>query len=215
MVSPEPVAKSSPEEDDDWYNYAHYCDESRNNVGNFTVHPGANSGLGAHWNLITLSNDGTSDGKPLALVDTAAGQAVIGVPAYHSLCGFLSKLSPPVCPVLVRFVGPRPNCNGIGGSASVLGYTVVPICIGTFVGYVRFLLVEEAVPPLLPIGLLRSLNSIIDLTHGHLIVTPGGPGSETEVVPMVTLASGHQASRSTISLCCPRSLSSSPKCCPA
>ena len=46
---------------------------------------------------------------------------------------------------------------------------------------------------MLPIDLLRNLHSVIDLTNGNLIVTPGGSGSEIEFVPMVTLASGHQA----------------------
>ena len=94
-----------------------------------------------------------------AIVDSGAGQDLIGKPAYDKLKEKLKER------------GPRPvelkeksgAALGVGGKAKTLFLSLIPCVLGGAPGIVRITVVQQDIPHLLSIGLLESLGSIIDI----------------------------------------------------
>ena len=60
---------------------------------------------------------------------------------------------------------PHESPKGIRGAAKVLGSVDVPTGIAGLSGIIKFKVVEEDVPPLIPAGLTRALNMKLELSN--------------------------------------------------
>ena len=54
--------------------------------------------------------------------------------------------------------------SGIGGVTQPIGVVYVPVGLAGCNGIIRFTVVEQDVPPLLPVGIMRTLQAALDLT---------------------------------------------------
>eukprot|EP00929_Paragymnodinium_shiwhaense_P051479 TRINITY_DN25898_c0_g1_i6.p1 TRINITY_DN25898_c0_g1~~TRINITY_DN25898_c0_g1_i6.p1 ORF type:complete len:645 (+),score=91.04 TRINITY_DN25898_c0_g1_i6:1624-3558(+) len=98
----------------------------------------------------------------LALVDTAAGQAIMGIQSFEKHRARLHVLG---LRPLERIGAPLPKSFGIGGKGTVLKLVLVPIGIQGKHGVVEFVILEQDVPPLLPVGLLEMVGADILLSR--------------------------------------------------
>ena len=65
---------------------------------------------------------------------------------------------------------------------------LVPVCFGGNSGIIEFVVLEEDIPPLLPVGFLERLGALIDIPLGTISVK-----TLDATEPMSTLAPGHRA----------------------
>ena len=80
--------------------------------------------------------------------------------------------------------------NGIGGQATVVGVAEAPAGIAGCSGIVSWKVVQEDIPPLLPVGLTRALKMRLDLDDSGDMATFRAFGGSTR---LRTLPSGHTA----------------------
>ena len=78
--------------------------------------------------------------------------------------------------------------SGIGGVTQPIGVENVPVGLAGCNGIIRFTVVEQDVPPLLPVGLMRTLQASLDLTDDGDKVIFRQFGGESS---LRTLQSGH------------------------
>ena len=84
------------------------------------------------------------------------------------------------------------RASGIGGATQPVGVVYVPVGLAGCNGIVRFIVVEQDVPSLLPVGVMRTLPAGLDLDdNGDKVIfrQVGGKSS------LRTLKSGHTAIR--------------------
>ena len=120
-------------------------------------------------------------------MDTAAGQALIGQAALQDLEAALASRG--LQPVRAKG-GTLPVSRGVGGTSKPVAAIMVPTNIGGAKGFAEFLVPDEPVPPLLPVGLLEMLNARVDLKTGKMEVDWNGQRGDVE---MARLPSGHRA----------------------
>ena len=117
------------------------------------------------------------------IVDTAAEGGLIGSVAlqrheeelrsYGLKCKWIPKVS---------------SAKGVGGSAKVVGVTLIPLGIGKVNGILEATVVEGEVPLLLPVRMLKALGAVIDLQNDTMKLM-----SHNVTVQLETMASGHVA----------------------
>ena len=110
--------------------------------------------------------------KPVeGVVDTAAEGGLIGSVPLDALQSELHARG-----LQLQWTPKRSQAKGVGGNANVLGVAMIPIGLGGINGVLETTVVEGDVPFLLPIRMLRALESLIDLkrctltlqAHGHM-----------------------------------------------
>ena len=82
--------------------------------------------------------------------------------------------------------------SGIGGATRPIGVVYVPVGLVGCNGIIRFTVVEQDVPPLLPVGVVRTLQAGLDLNNNGDKVIFRHFGEESS---LRTLKSGHTANR--------------------
>ena len=84
------------------------------------------------------------------------------------------------------------SASGIGGTTKPIGVVYVPVGLAGCNGITRFTAVEQDVPPLLPVGIMRTLQASLDLTDDGDKVIFRQHGGESS---LRTLQSGHTVIR--------------------
>ena len=107
-----------------------------------------------------------------ALVDTAAGQALLGEDALENIQAELGKLGlRPVRRELSASELRRLSASGVGGKAQVSGVVLLPTAVAGHIGVVAFIVLgsrDRRMPPLLPCALLSALKVKVDLANMSL-----------------------------------------------
>ena len=125
-----------------------------------------------------------------ALVDTAAGQALLGEDALENIRIELEKLGlKPVRRQLSASELRRLSASGIGGKAQVTGVVLLPTAVAGNIGVCAFTVLggrDRKTPPLLPCALLTALKVNVNLDKMSL-ESPRGKA------PMTQYPGGHVA----------------------
>ena len=120
--------------------------------------------------------------KPVeGVVDTAAEGGLIGSVPLVALQSELHARG-----LQIRWTPKRSQAKGVGGNAQVLGVALIPIGLGGINGVLETTVIEGDVPFLLPIRMLRALESLIDLKRCTLTLQAHG-----RVIDLNVLHSGH------------------------
>ena len=108
--------------------------------------------LGASWTFVTLD-----PGE--VLWDTGAQEGLVGKQQLDKWCKLLVKQG-----LQVEWGQEKPeSATGIGGVTQPIGVENVPVGLAGCNGIIRFTVVEQDVPPLLPVGIMRTLQASLDL----------------------------------------------------
>ena len=118
-----------------------------------------------------------------AIVDTAAQDGLIGRAALERLKRQLAELG-----LRVVMTGKQARAHGVGGPAKVVGIVAIPLGLAGSSGVLEATVVENDVPLLLPIKLLRSLHAVIDVGQSRITFQELG-----ETLELHNLPSGHVA----------------------
>ena len=109
--------------------------------------------LGASWTFVTLD-----PGE--VLWDTGAQEGLVGKQQLDKWCKLLAEHG-----LQVEWSQEKPeSTSGIGGVTQPIGVVNVPDGLAVCNGIIRFTVVEQDVPPLLPVGITRTLQASLDLT---------------------------------------------------
>ena len=123
------------------------------------VYPGDGKGKNADpesfIGVVTSSTEG--------VVDTAAQDGLIGKPALLRLAEALRNQG-----LKLRWNGKRAQATGVGGKATVIGVVEAPVGVAGVNGLLEMTVVQEDIPMLLPIKLLRQLRAVVDLDRDVL-----------------------------------------------
>ena len=119
-----------------------------------------------------------------AIVDIGATQDLIGGEALAHFEKILAQLGLRVIKVDAPLVVP----SGIGGAAHVTSVVLVPIAIGGHAGVLEMTVLKESIPPLLSVGFLDFLGSIINLPENSIHF-----GRLKCTVPLKKLGTGHRS----------------------
>ncbi len=125
--------------------------------------------------------------RGMAVVDTAVGQPLMGIESMNELREELNEKGFDL--VYVK-KSDLPTARGVGGSSRPLGVAFVPVSIGGIEGIVEFVVIQERIPPLLSIGLLKGFKAFIDLGEEKMSVTKD---EQQGSASLVELATGHHA----------------------
>ena len=129
------------------------------------------------WSYLTMPSGD-------AIVDTGATQDLIGAAAYKALVHRLADVGLRPIPVDVPCAVP----SGIGGKASVDKVVLVPISPGGCAGVLQMVVLTADIPPLLSIGFMDYMGTIIDLPAKMIRFS-----SHNMTVPLTELPSGHRS----------------------
>ena len=133
--------------------------------------------LGASWTFVTLD-----PGE--VLWDTGAQEGLVGKQQLDKWCKLLAEHG-----LQVEWSQEKPeSASGIGGVTQPIGVVYVPVGLAGCNGIIRFTVVEQDVPPLLPVGIMRTLQASPDLTDDGDKVIFRQFGGESS---LHTLQSGH------------------------
>eukprot|EP00971_Amphidinium_carterae_P351516 6492149-Amphidinium_carterae.1 len=118
-----------------------------------------------------------------AIVDSAAGQDLIGKPTYDRLCEIWAHHN--IKPLRLE---KRPQAAaGVGGKAHPLFQALIPLAFpGADIGFVEVTVVDADLPHLLSVGLLTHLGAIINLAENTLELR-----AMNKVLPMTRTPGGH------------------------
>ena len=118
------------------------------------------------------------------IVDTAAQDGLIGKAALLALTETLRGYG-----LQIRWnTQKRAQASGVGGRATVLGIAELPVGIAGVNGLLEVTAVQDNVPLLLPIKLLRQLEAIVDLDQNILHLKAYGVQTDMQEMP-----SGHMS----------------------
>ena len=131
----------------------------------------------------SISFCGITTHGAFGLVDTAAQSGLIGVGALNRLSEILKDHG-----LKVRWTPKKGQARGVGGEARCKGVIEIPMGVGGVCGVLEATVVEEDVPLLLPVRLLKELRAVIDFSSDQLFLKKFGAGSM-----LSTLPSGHVA----------------------
>ena len=118
-----------------------------------------------------------------AIVDTAAQDGLVGDAALSRLKQQLRARG-----LQVVWLDKVSKAHGVGGQAKVIGMAAIPLGLAGSSGVLEVSVVQGDIPLLLPVKLLRSLQTIIDLNTDVMHFTRLGRS-----VALQTLPSGHVA----------------------
>lgn len=118
-----------------------------------------------------------------AIVDTAAQDGLIGKAALERLKRQLAEHG-----LQVVMTNKQARAHGVGGPARVIGIVAIPLGIAGSSGVLEATVVDNDVPLLLPIKLLRSLHAVIDVGRSCITFQELG-----ETLDLHNLPSGHVA----------------------
>ena len=118
------------------------------------------------------------------LVDTAAQHGCIGRPQLTRIESALKGHG-----LKVKWTSTTPETTGgIGGSATVVGHVQIPVGFGGLRGIIECSVLEQDVPGLIPIGLLKTLGAKIDCENNFLSLK-----NHNQEIPLINLPSRHIA----------------------
>ncbi|CAE7573255.1 RE1 [Symbiodinium sp. CCMP2592] len=118
------------------------------------------------------------------IVDTAAQDGLVGKAALLQLTEALRSFG-----LQIRWnTQKKAQASGVGGKAKVIGIAEIPIGIAGVNGLLEVTVVQDNVPLLLPIRLLRQLRAIVDLDRDVLQLK-----AYRVETPMHSLPSGHMS----------------------
>lgn len=117
------------------------------------------------------------------IVDTAAEGGLIGEVALKRHDSELRRFG-----LKCKWIPKVSSAKGVGGSAKVVGVTLIPVGIGGINGILEATVVEGEVPLLLPIGMLKTLGAVIDLQNDVMRLR-----NHNITVDLETMSSGHVA----------------------
>eukprot|EP00959_Pyramimonas_sp_CCMP1952_P145822 3053003-Pyramimonas_sp.AAC.1 len=109
--------------------------------------------------------------EPEGMVDTAAGQALVGKKQLTTLIDKYRERGWNIPFREVKHVG---TAKGVGGSSKVIGEAMVPVTKGGIRCLILFKVIAEDVPLLLPARWLESLGAVVDLEKDTLTVSMAG-----------------------------------------
>ena len=137
--------------------------------------------LGASWVFVTLD-----PGE--VLWDTGAQEGLVGKQQLDKSCKLIAEHG-----LQVEWSQEKPeSASGIGGMTKPIGVVHVPDGSAGCNGIIRFIVVEQDVPPLLPVGVMRTLQASLDLTEDGDKVICRQFGGESS---LPALQSGHTVIR--------------------
>ena len=137
--------------------------------------------LGASWTFVSLD-----PGE--VLWDTGAQEGLVGKQQLDKWCKLVAEHG-----LQVEWSQEKPeSASGIGGTTKPIGVVYVPVDLAGCNGIIRFTVVEQDVPPLLPVGIMRTLQASLDLTDDGDKVIFRQFGGESS---LRTLQSGHTVIR--------------------
>ena len=111
--------------------------------------------LGASWTFLTLD-----PGE--VLWDTGAQEGLFGKQQLEKWSELLAEHG-----LQVEWSQEKPeSASGIGGVTQPIGVVYVPVGLAGCNGVIRFTVVEQDVPLLLPVGIMRTPQASLDLTDG-------------------------------------------------
>jgi len=123
----------------------------------------------------------------MAVVDAAAGRPLMG---HESMSELREGLNEKGFDFVYVEKSDLPTARGVGGSSRPLGVAFVPVSIGGIEGIVEFVVIQEKIAPLLPIGLLKGFKAAIDLGEEKMSVVKD---EQRGTAALVELPTGHQA----------------------
>ena len=120
--------------------------------------------------------------------DTGAQEGLVGKQQLDKWCKLLAEHS-----LQVEWSQEKPeSASGIGGMTKPIGVVYVPVGLAGCNGIIRFTVVEQDVPPQLPVEIMRTLQASLDLTDDGDKVIFRQFGGESS---LRTLQSGHTVIR--------------------
>ena len=124
--------------------------------------------------------------------DTGAQEGPVGKQQLDKWCILLAEHG-----LQVEWSQEKPeSASGIGGVTQPIGVVYVPVGLGGCNGIIRFTVVEQDVPPLLPVVIMRTLQASLDLTdNGDKVIFRQFRGESS----LRTLQSGHTVIRAHLS----------------
>ena len=125
--------------------------------------------------------------RGMSVVDTAAGQPLMGIESMNEL---REELNEKGFNLVYVEKSDMPAARGVGGSSKPLGVAFVPVSIGGIEGIVEFVVIQERIPPLLSIGLLKGFRAVIDLGEETMSVSKE---EQQGTASLLELATGHHA----------------------
>ena len=109
--------------------------------------------LGASWTFVTLDPGEVQ-------WDTGAQEGLAGKQQLDKWCTLLAEHG-----LQVEWSQEKPeSASGNGGVTQPIGVVYVPVGLAGCNGLIRFTVVEQDVPPLLPVGIMRTLQASLELT---------------------------------------------------
>ena len=122
------------------------------------------------------------------LWDTGAQVGLVGKQQLDKWCTLLAEHG-----LQVEWSQEEPeSASGIGGMTKSIGFMYVPVGLAGCKGINRFSVVEQDVPPLLPVEIMRTLQACLDLTDDGDRVIFRQFGGESS---LRTLQGGHTVTR--------------------
>ena len=100
-------------------------------------------------------------------MDTAAGQGCLGIWQAIELFVHLFVECGKRCFFVKRDLPPS---SGIGGKAKPLGVLIIPTGIERAEGVFEMVILEQNVPPLMPVGFIESTRSRLDFDEGSMLI---------------------------------------------
>ena len=137
--------------------------------------------LGASWTFVALD-----PGE--VLWDTGAQEGLVGKQQLDKWC----KLHAEHCQHVEWSQEEPESASGIGGVTQPIGVVYVPVGLAGCNGTIRFTVVEQDVPPLLPVEIMRTLQANLELTDDGDKVISRQFGGESS---LRTFPSGHTVIR--------------------
>lgn len=101
---------------------------------------------------------GLTTSPTMAVVDTAAQDGLIGLKALERLKEQLTGFG-----LQINWSSRKAKAHGIGGAAKVAGVAALPLGLAGSSGVLEATVVDNEVPLLLPVKMLRSLQAVIDV----------------------------------------------------
>ncbi len=117
------------------------------------------------------------------IVDTAAEGGLIGHVALQRHEEELRRFG-----LKCKWIPKISSAKGVGGSAKVIGVTLIPLGVGKINGILEATVVEGEVPLLLPVRMLKTLGAVIDLKTDTMKLM-----NHDVTVQLETMVSGHVA----------------------
>ena len=130
--------------------------------------------LGASWTFVALD-----PGE--VLWDTGAQEGLVGKQQLNQWCKLLAEYG-----LQVEWSQEKPeSTSGIGIAPQPIGFVYVPVGLARYKGIIRFTVVEQDVPPLLPVGIMRKLQARLTLNDNGDKVSPLCARWKVDTLPSV------------------------------